>query len=51
LRQRTHVKAAFVASGASYGSRRVMHALPQQGLHIGRHWVRAVKREAGLRTN
>ncbi|MGY6178987.1 hypothetical protein [Paraburkholderia strydomiana] len=28
-----------------------MHALRQQGLHIGRYWVRAVMREAGLRTN
>ncbi|WP_408492426.1 IS3 family transposase [Paraburkholderia strydomiana] len=51
LQQRTHDKAAFAASGASYGSRRVMHALRQQGLHIGRYWVRAVMREAVLRTN
>jgi len=26
LQKQTHVKAAFAASGASYGSRRVMHA-------------------------
>jgi putative transposase len=51
LQERTHVKAAFAASGASYGSRRVMHALRQQGLHIGRYRVRALMREAGLRTN
>jgi putative transposase len=51
LQERTHVKAAFAASGASYGSRRVMHALRQQGLHIGRYRVRALMREAGLRTS
>jgi hypothetical protein len=32
LQEQTHVKAAFAASGASYGSRRVMHALREQGL-------------------
>lgn len=51
LQEQTHVKAAFTASGASYGSRRVMHALRQQGLHIGRYRVRALMREAGLRTS
>lgn len=51
LQERTHVKAAFAVSGASYGSRRVMHALRQQGLHIGRYRVRALMREAGLRTS
>ena len=47
----THVKAAFAASGASYGSRRVMHALREQGLRIGRYRVRTLMREAGLRMN
>lgn len=37
LQEQTHVKAAFAASGASYGSRRVMYALWKQGLRIG-HW-------------
>jgi transposase InsO family protein len=51
LQEQTHVKAAFAASGASYGSRRVMHALREQGLRIGRYRVRTLMREAGLRTN
>ncbi|MBB5510059.1 transposase InsO family protein [Paraburkholderia sp. JPY681] len=51
LQEHTHVKAAFAASGASYGSRRVMHALRDQGLRIGRYRVRTVMREAGLRTS
>jgi len=51
LQQQTHVKAAFSSSGASYGSRRVMHALRAQGLRIGRYRVRTLMREAGLRTN
>lgn len=51
LQERTYVKAAFTDSGASYGSRRVMHALRQQGLQIGRYRVRALMREAGLRTS
>jgi len=51
LQEWTRVKAAFAASDASYGSWRVMHALRQQGLHIGRYRVRALMREAGLRTS
>lgn len=47
----THVKAAFAASGASYGSRRVMYALREQGLRIGRYRVRTPMREADLRTS
>jgi len=46
-----HVKAAFTASGASYGSRRVMHAVREKGLRIGRYRVRTLMREAGLRTS
>lgn len=51
VQERTHVKAAFAASGASYGSRRVMHALREQGLRIGRYRVRSPMRAAGLRTS
>jgi transposase InsO family protein len=49
LQEQIHVKAAFTASGANYGSRRVMHALRAQGLRIGRYRVRTLMREAGLR--
>jgi putative transposase len=51
LQEQTHVKAAFAASGASYGSRRVMHALREQGLRIGRYRVRTLMREAGVRAS
>ena len=51
LLERTHVRAAFAASGASYGSRRVMHALRGQGLRMGRYRVRTLMREAGLRAS
>ena len=51
LQEQTYVKAAFAASGASYDSRRVMHALRDQGLRIGRYRVRTLMREAGLRTS
>ncbi|WP_410054252.1 IS3 family transposase [Cupriavidus sp. BIC8F] len=51
LQEQTHVNAAFVASGASYGSRRVMHALRQQGVRIGRYRVRTLMYEAGLRAS
>jgi putative transposase len=51
LQEQTHVKAAFAASGASYGSRRVAHAVRAQGLRIGRYRVRTLMREAGLRTS
>ena len=49
LQEQTHVKAAFAASGASYGSRRVMHEVRSQGVSIGRYRVRTLMREAGLR--
>jgi len=51
LQERTQVKAVFAASGANYGSRRVMHALRQQGVHIGRYRVRTLMYEAGLRAS
>ncbi|XHO05464.1 IS3 family transposase ISPosp5 (plasmid) [Ralstonia syzygii] len=49
LRQEVHVRAAFAASGQSYGSRRVMHTLRAQGEQIGRYRVRTLMRSAGLR--
>lgn len=49
LQEQTHVKAAFAASGASYGSRRVMHAVREQGMRLGRYRIRRLMREAGLR--
>lgn len=49
LRQEVHVRAAFAASGQSYGSRRVMYALRAQGEQIGRYSVRTLMRSAGLR--
>ncbi|MBV8627470.1 MAG: IS3 family transposase [Paraburkholderia sp.] len=49
LQEQAHVKAAFAASGASYGSRRVMHAVRAQGVSMGRYRVRTLMREAGLR--
>jgi len=43
------VKAAFTASGRSYGSRRVRMALAQRGVQMGRFRVRRLMRENGLR--
>jgi putative transposase len=44
-----HLKAAFAASHQSYGSRRLVCALQAQGLQIGRHRVRSLMRQAGLK--
>ena len=44
-----HVKAAFAASGRTYGSRRVRAALCTQGLTIGRYRVRSLMRVNALR--
>lgn len=44
-----HVKAAFVASGRTYGSRRVRTALCAKGVAMGRHRVRSLMRANGLR--
>ena len=44
-----HVKAAFAASGRTYGSRRVRTALHTQGLEIGRYRVRSLMRANTLR--
>ena len=42
-------KAAFEASGQSYGSRRLSAALKLQGLAVGRHRARTLMRSNGLR--
>ena len=39
-----HLKAAFAASGRTYGSRRLCAALQSRGLSIGRHRVRSLMR-------
>lgn len=44
-----HVKAAFTASGRTYGSRRIRTALCSQGVTMGRHRVRSLMRANGLR--
>ena len=44
-----HVKAAFTASGRTYGSRRTRTALCSQGVTMGRHRVRSLMRANGLR--
>jgi putative transposase len=43
------LKAAFAASGRSYGSRRLAAALQAQGPAVGRYRVRRLMREAALR--
>ena len=43
-----HLKAAFAASGNSYGSRRLANALQAEGLAVGRYRVRRLMREAAL---
>jgi putative transposase len=44
-----HLQAAFHASGASYGSRRLQAVLRAQGLPTGRYRVRRLMRLHGLR--
>lgn len=46
---RMHLKAAFTASHQSYGSRRLVTALKNQGMQIGRYKVRSLMREAHLK--
>jgi len=46
---RIHLKAAFIASHQSYGSRRLVTALGNQGIQIGRYKVRSLMRQAGLK--
>ena len=45
-----HLKAAFAASGRTYGSRRLCAALQSQGISIGRHRVRSLMRVNQLRS-
>ena len=43
-----HLKAAFAASGRTYGSRRLRAALDMSGVTMGRHRVRSLMRANGL---
>jgi transposase InsO family protein len=45
----THLQAAFVASGRSYGSRRLQVALNDRGIYVGRHRIRTLMRINGMR--
>jgi len=42
------LNAKFVASGRTYGSRRLQHALRADGVHVGRYRVRRLMRQAGM---
>ena len=44
-----HLRAAFVSSGQSYGSRRLVTALASSGLQVGRYKVRRMMQQAGLK--
>lgn len=44
-----HIRAAFVGSGQSYGSRRLVAALANSGLTIGRYKVRRLMRQEALK--
>jgi transposase InsO family protein len=44
-----HLKAAFAASGRSYGSRRLRVALRSHGIVLGRHRVRTLMKRNGVR--
>lgn len=44
-----HLQAAFVASGRSYGSRRLCVALRDRGIEAGRHRVRTLMRINDIR--
>jgi transposase InsO family protein len=44
-----HVRAAFMASGQSYGSRRLVAALASQGVQVGRYKVRRLMRQERLK--
>ncbi|MBV6325734.1 IS3 family transposase [Duganella violaceipulchra] len=44
-----HLKAAFLASQQSYGSRRLVTAMADAGLQIGRYKVRSLMRQAALK--
>ncbi|MCE3605058.1 IS3 family transposase, partial [Massilia sp. P8910] len=44
-----HLKAVFTASHQSYGSRRLVTAMKNQGIEIGRYRVRSLMRKASLK--
>jgi putative transposase len=44
-----HVRAAFMASHQSYGSRRLVTALANQGIQVGRYKVRHLMQQASLK--
>ena len=44
-----HLKAAFMASHQSYGSRRLVTAMANAGVRIGRFKVRRLMRQAALK--
>lgn len=44
-----HLKAVFTASHQSYGSRRLVTAMRNQGIEIGRYKVRSLMRKASLK--
>ena len=44
-----YLKAAFIASQQCYGSRRLVTAMANQGIEIGRHKVRTLMRKAALK--
>lgn len=48
LHEQAHVRAAFIASGSRYGSRRLVQTVRAKGLRIGRHRVRTLMRENRL---
>jgi len=44
-----HLRAAFMSSGQSYGSRRLVTALANSSLHVGRYKVRRLMQQASLK--
>lgn len=44
-----HMKAAFMASHQSYGSRRLVTAMANQGIQLGRYKARRLMRQADLK--
>ena len=44
-----HLRAAFMASHQSYGSRRLVTAMANEGFNIGRYKVRSLMRKAALK--
>ena len=48
-KESVHLRAAFMSSGQSYGSRRLVTALANNGLQIGRYKVRRLMQQASLK--